>query len=100
MLNDATSEMHYQYVDACAHKEKIAFLQHRAALNQQVLELTLFMAEVNAKAIENNRRVMETNEDIVAFNHKLIAENSHWLQGGLSAREADPRAPHAPRERR
>lgn len=55
---------------------------------RQVLELTLFMADVNAKAIENNRRVMETNEEIVAFNQKYI----------MVCRAAS-RAPDSPRRR-
>ena len=65
-------------------------MEHRHALNEQVVEITQRMAEVNAKAIGCNQRVMETNENIVAFNAKYIEENTTWLANGgmLSSREA------------
>ena len=63
-------------------------MQHHASLDQQLLELTLAMAEVNQMAIDVNSRVIETNESIVAFNAKYIQENSAWLANGgmLSSR--------------
>lgn len=76
------------YAEALTHREKISFLRHRVKLHKQVVDITLSMAGVNAKAIEVNQAVMDTNEEIVAFNHAYIEENTSWLEGGLSADEA------------
>ena len=79
------------YVDALQIKEKLAFLEHKATLNYQVLDLTLKMAEANGKGIAVNSRVMDTNEEIVHFNAEYIASNRQWLQNGLNAvHEATP----------
>ena len=58
------------YVALCV--PDVCSLQHQALLNQQLLELSLAMADVNRMAISVNSRVMETNENIVAFNAKYI----------------------------
>ena len=76
------------YVEAMRHREKLAFLRHRVLLNQQVLELTLAMTEVNSKLIEVNERVMETNEGIVHFNAQYISQNTAWIAKGLSLEDA------------
>lgn len=87
---DANDDVQAAYLQAVLYKQRITFLQHKASLNQHVLELTLSMAVVNAKHIEVNNRVMETNEEIVNFNHTYIAENKKWLSEGISLKDATP----------
>ena len=48
-----------QILRALTHREKIAYLRHRASLNQHVLDITRSMAAVNTKAIEVNKAVMD-----------------------------------------
>ena len=81
----AEDSLKQEYVQALSIKEKLTFLEHKATLNHQVLDLTLKMAEANAKGIDVNSRVMETNEEIVLFNAQYIASNRQWLQSGLDA---------------
>ena len=69
------------------HREKLAFQSQ--APEQQVLELTLAMTEVNSKLIEVNERVMETNEGIVHFNAQYISQNS-WIAKGLDLDSVTP----------
>jgi hypothetical protein len=79
MHKDERDEVHRMYVDAMMQSERIHFLQHRAALNHQVLELSLMMADVNANAIRNNNAVMKLNEEVVDFNRTYIEENARWI---------------------
>jgi hypothetical protein len=84
----ATTPTQAAYAEATRQKEAIAYLQHRAWLNQCSLDITLSIAAANTQALALNQRVMERNEDIVAFNHKYIQENTEWLHGGIKEKLA------------
>ena len=81
-----------KYSQELMYNQKIAYIAHRANLNQKVLNTTLAMAVVNAGAIEVNRHVMEANEEIVTYNHAMIEENTAWLgkEAGAALAEASP----------
>ena len=91
LATKARGSVKIAYVEALKHKEHLNFLRHRVKLNQQVLDITLMMAEVNAKAIEANAGVMATNQEIVNFNTKMLKENTEWLKNGPHLLEAGSR---------
>jgi hypothetical protein len=72
----ATNEVEVNYREAKINQTKLAFLDHRSAVNAQVLSITQDMAALNAQAIAINRRIMETNEAIREKNSALISENT------------------------
>jgi len=81
--NEANTDLQTKYVDAVGYGAKVAILEHRALLNQHVLELTLRIAEDNARHNEIISRVMETNEEIVSFNLKYTQDNLSALEKGF-----------------
>jgi len=72
----ANNEVQINYREAKINQAKLAFLDHRSAVNAQVLSITQDQAAVNAQAIAVNRRIMEANESIREKNSALIAENT------------------------
>jgi hypothetical protein len=72
----ANNEVEINYREAKINQAKLAFLDHRSAVNAQVLSITQDMAAVNAQAIAVNRRIMEANESIREKNSALISENT------------------------
>jgi len=72
------------------NKVKLEYLEHRAKLNEKVLQTSADLAAVNKQLIEINRHIIDTNEDIVAFNARMIAENSAWIKNGLDVSSATP----------
>jgi len=72
----ATNEVEVNYREAKINQAKLAFLDHRSAVNAQVLSITQDMAALNTQAIAINRRIMEANEGIREKNSSLIAENT------------------------
>jgi hypothetical protein len=72
----ATNAVEINFREAKINQAKLAYLDHRSAVNAQVLGISQDMAAVNAQAIAVNRRIMETNESIREKNSALIAENT------------------------
>lgn len=70
----ANNDIERNYREAKINQAKLAFLDHRSALNAQVLSISQDMAAVNSQAIAVNRRVMEVNESIREKNSALIGK--------------------------
>jgi len=79
-----SDQVQTNYREAMINKAKLAYLDHRSRLNEQVLSISHDMAALNAQAIAINRRIMEANEAIREFNSAMINENTRLLDGGLS----------------
>jgi hypothetical protein len=70
----ADSEVEINFREATINQAKLAFLDHRSAVNGQVLSISQDLAALNAQAISINKRVLEANESIKDFNSALIGE--------------------------
>jgi hypothetical protein len=54
----ASNPVEINFKEAMINKAKLDFLEHRAGLNEKVLEISLKMAAVNAMMIEINHAIM------------------------------------------
>lgn len=73
----SNNQAEINYREAKINEAKLQFLDHRSALNAQVVAITKDLAILNEHAIAINRRIMETNEAIkdmnAALNGKLFS---------------------------
>lgn len=67
----SNNQAEVNYREAKINEAKLQFLDHRSALNAQVMAITKDMAILNEHAIAINRRIMETNEAIKEMNANL-----------------------------
>jgi hypothetical protein len=85
MTADPTDQVQVNYREAMSNRAKLEFLEHRSALNQRVIEVTLDFANINSQLIDTNRKIMDANAGIIDFNSAQIAANSALLKDGVSA---------------
>ena len=78
------------FVNAQKNKASLDFLNHRSALNSEILEISNDIAEINSKLIEINERIMNSNKRIVDFNSEQIGVNSELLNDNLHPENATP----------
>ena len=91
MAADPTDQqVQVNYREAMSNRAKLEFLDHRSALNQRVIEVTLDFANINSQLIDTNRKIMDANVGIIDFNSAQIATNSALLKNGVSAAGATP----------
>jgi len=87
---DHAVQAQVNFREAKLNEAKIAFLEHRAALNEKVFKTSQRLAALNAEAIQINRDIMAANAEAIAFNAEQIKINSDLLKSGLSAAAATP----------
>lgn len=76
----SNNQAEINYREAKINEAKLQFLDHRSALNAQVVAITKDLAILNEHAIAINRRIMETNEAIKDMNAALNAEISATIE--------------------
>jgi len=81
----ATTEVEINYREASLNAAKLAFLEHRANINEQVLSISNDMAALNADSISINKRIMEANEEVKEYNKAMIAENTRLINAAPAA---------------
>ena len=82
------SDTESNFVNAQKNKASLDFLDHRSALNSEILGISNDIAEINSKLIEINERIMASNKKIVDFNSEQIGINSKLLDDSLHPENA------------